>query len=69
MANHGSDSAYQIAQVYADRGEADKALDWLDRGYQQHDSGMPYIKSEGLFKPLRQNPRYIKLLKMMALPQ
>ncbi len=69
IANHGSDSAYQIAQVYADRGEADKALDWLDRGYQQHDSGMPYIKSEGLFKALHQNPRYIELLKKMALPQ
>ena len=69
IARHASDAAYQIAQVYADRGEADKALDWLDRGYQQHDSGMPYLKSEGLFKGLRQNPRYIELLKKMALSQ
>jgi tetratricopeptide (TPR) repeat protein len=68
IANHSSDSAYQIAQVYADRGEAEKALDWLERGYQQHDSGMPYIKSEELFKGLHQNPRYIQLLEKMQLP-
>ncbi|HUK42861.1 MAG TPA: protein kinase [Candidatus Bathyarchaeia archaeon] len=67
IARHASDAAYQIAQVYADRGEADKALDWLDRGYQQHDSGMPYLKSEGLFKGLHQNPRYIEILKRMRL--
>jgi hypothetical protein len=30
---------------------------------------MPGLKSEGLFKGLRQNPRYIELLKKMALPQ
>ena len=69
IASHPNESAYQIASAYAYRGEADKALDWLDRGYQQHDSGMPYLKSEGLFKGLRQNPRYIELLKKMALPQ
>jgi eukaryotic-like serine/threonine-protein kinase len=68
IASHGSESAYQIAQVYAYRGEADKALEWLDRAYRQHDSGLPYLKSEGLFKGLQQNPRYVQLLKKMALP-
>ena len=69
IASHASDAAYQIASAYAYRGEADKALDWLDRGYQQHDSGMPGLKSEVLFKGLHQNPRYIDLLKKMDLPQ
>jgi eukaryotic-like serine/threonine-protein kinase len=69
IASHGSGAAYQVASVYAYRGEADKALDWLYRGYRQHDSGMPYLKSEGLFKGLRQNPRYVELLKKMDLPQ
>jgi eukaryotic-like serine/threonine-protein kinase len=69
IANHGSESAYQIAQVYAYRGEMDKALDWLNRAYQQHDSGLPYLKSDGLFKSLHQNPRYIQLLEKMQLPQ
>jgi len=68
IASHGNESAYQIAQVYADRGQADKALDWLERAYQQHDSGLPYLKSEGLFKGLHQNPRYIELLGKMQIP-
>ncbi|MGO9516961.1 MAG: protein kinase domain-containing protein [Candidatus Korobacteraceae bacterium] len=69
IANHGSDSAYQVAEVYAYRGEVDKALEWLNRAYQQHDSGLMFLKTDGLFKGLHQNPRYLDLLKKMALPQ
>jgi eukaryotic-like serine/threonine-protein kinase len=68
ITRHANESAYQIAEVYAYRGEADKALDWLDRAYQQHDTGIPFLKSDGLFKGLHQNPRYIELLKKMGLP-
>ena len=68
IASHGNDGAYQIAEVYAYRGEMDKALEWLDRAYQQHDSGLPGLKTDGLFKSLHQNTHYIELLKKMALP-
>ena len=68
IAKYGGDAAYQVAEVYAYRGEVDKALEWLNRAYQQHDSGLMGLKSDGLFKGLRQNPRYIELLKKMALP-
>ncbi len=68
IARYGSGAAYQVAEVYAYRGEVDKALEWLDRAYQQHDSGLTYLKTDGLFKGLHQNPRYIELLKKMALP-
>jgi hypothetical protein len=68
IARHGNDAAYQIAEVYAFRGETDKALEWLNRAYQQHDSGLTGLKSDGLFKGLRQNPRYIQLLRQMQLP-
>ena len=56
IATHSSDGAYQVAGVYAYRGEVDKALEWLNRAYQQHDSGLMYLKSDGLFKGLHQNP-------------
>jgi serine/threonine protein kinase len=68
IASHGNDGAYQIAQVYAYRGEVDKALEWLNRAYEQRDSGLMGLKSDGLFKGLRQNPRYIQLLEKMQLP-
>jgi non-specific serine/threonine protein kinase len=38
------DSAQQIAEVYAFRGENDKAFEWLDRAYKQHDGGLSEIK-------------------------
>lgn len=68
IASHGSDGAYQVAEVYAYRGEDDIALDWLERAYQQHDSGVTYVKADNLFNHLRQNPRYLRLLEKMQLP-
>ena len=56
--------AYQIAEVYAYRGEVDKASDWMDRAYQQHDRGLLVVKSDWLIKNLPQDPRYTELLKM-----
>jgi len=59
--------AYQIAEVYAYRGEVDEAFDWMDRAYQQHDHGLLVVKSDWLIKNLRQDPRYTELLKKMHL--
>jgi hypothetical protein len=60
--------AYQIAEVYAYRGESDKSFEWLDHAYQQCDPGLPEIKSNPLFTNLHHDPRYTKLLKEMRLP-
>jgi tetratricopeptide (TPR) repeat protein len=60
--------AYQIAEVYAYRGESDKSFEWLEHAYQQRDPGLPEIKSNPLFKNLRRDPRYAELLKRMRLP-
>ena len=68
IAAHANDSAFQIAEVYAYRGEVDKAIQWLDRAYEQHDSGLIGLKLDPLFKSLHQNPRYIEILKKMRLP-
>jgi tetratricopeptide (TPR) repeat protein len=69
IAAHANDSAFQIAEVYAYRGEVDKAIQWLDRAYEQHDSGLIGLKLDPLFKSLHQNPRYIEILKKMRLQQ
>jgi TolB-like protein/DNA-binding winged helix-turn-helix (wHTH) protein/Flp pilus assembly protein TadD len=60
--------AYQIAEVYAHRGESHKSFEWLDHAYQQRDPGLPEIKSNPLFRNLHHDPRYTKLLKEMRLP-
>jgi TolB-like protein/DNA-binding winged helix-turn-helix (wHTH) protein/tetratricopeptide (TPR) repeat protein len=60
-------SAYQIAQVYAYRGESDKSFEWLERAYDQRDTGLPTFNTEPLFKNLHHDPRYAELLKKMRL--
>jgi len=68
IAKNHTDAAYQIAQVYAYRGESDKSFEWLDHAYTQRDPGLPEIKTDPLLKILRHDPRFIELLKKMRLP-
>jgi TolB-like protein/DNA-binding winged helix-turn-helix (wHTH) protein/Flp pilus assembly protein TadD len=68
MSKYGTEGAYQIARVYAFRGESDKSFEWLDRAYKQRDSGLPGFNTDPLFKNLRRDPRYTELLKKMRLP-
>ncbi|MDT7810237.1 MAG: eukaryotic-like serine/threonine-protein kinase, partial [Acidobacteriaceae bacterium] len=68
IAKHQADAAYQIAQVYAYRGESGQSFEWLEHAYQQRDPGLPEINSDPLFKNLRHDPRYADLLKKMHLP-
>jgi tetratricopeptide (TPR) repeat protein len=62
------DAAYQIAEVYAFRGDADRAFEWLDRSYAQRDGGLTEVKGDPLLRKIRSDPRYTALLKKMRLP-
>ncbi|HYL16441.1 MAG TPA: tetratricopeptide repeat protein [Terriglobales bacterium] len=64
---HGT-AAFQIAEVYAFRGEADRAFEWLERAYSQRDSGLTETKGDPLLKSLEHDPRYTAFLKKMRLP-
>jgi TolB-like protein/DNA-binding winged helix-turn-helix (wHTH) protein/Flp pilus assembly protein TadD len=68
IAKHSSDSAYQIAQVYAFRGEPDKSFSWLERAYKQRDPGITQFKCDPRLKDLRHDARFADLLKKMHLP-
>ena len=68
ITTHQNDSAYQIAEAFAYRGEVDKAFEWLDRAYRQRDPGMLELKTGPLMSSLRHDPGYTELLKKMRLP-
>jgi len=68
LATYQNDCAFQIGEVYAYRGETDKAFEWLDRAYRQRDPGTPELKTDPLMRSLHQDPRYAELLKQMHLP-
>jgi TolB-like protein/Flp pilus assembly protein TadD len=68
-AKHAQDAAYQIAEVYAWRGEKDNSFEWLQRAYTQHDDGLSSIKFDPLLATLRTDARYAALLKELGLPE
>ena len=63
-----SNSAYQIAEIYAYRGENDNAFIWLERAYKQKDSGLSEMKSDPLLYNIVKDKRYTALLTKMKLP-
>ena len=69
IAQYQDVAAYQIAEVYAYRGELDQAFHWLERARQQHDGGLGWLKSEWLLKNLRRDPRYSRLLREVNLAE
>jgi len=60
-------AAYQIADVYAYRGQSDHAFEWLERAYREHDGGLLNLKIDPLLNGLRRDPRYSALLAKMHL--
>ena len=69
IAKDADGSAFQIAEVLAWWGDKDKAIQWLDRAYSQHDGGLATVKVDPLLRSLRPDPRYKAFLKKMNLPE
>ena len=62
-------SPYHMAYVYTGLGEYDRAMDWLERAYEERAGAMFGIKGSFLFTPLRSHPRFRALLRKMNLDQ
>jgi serine/threonine-protein kinase len=68
IANGRDQLAYQIAQVYAVRGEKEKAFEWLQISFDTHDTGTLGLLIDPLIRDLRTDPRYKNLLAKLGLP-
>jgi tetratricopeptide (TPR) repeat protein len=68
IAKFQADSAYQIAEAYAFRGQTDRCFEWLNRAYRQRDGGLIDVKINPLFENLHRDPRYAEFLRTMRLP-
>jgi serine/threonine-protein kinase len=64
---YGSDSPYQIAEVYGARGDADNAFLWLEKTYADRDPGLSYMKMDPTLGKIRSDPRWQPLLAKMRL--
>jgi len=64
-AGNTANSYYKLADSYAMIGEDEKALDWLEKAYESHQTNQMNWNLH--FKNLRNNPRYIAIVKGMGL--
>jgi adenylate cyclase len=60
-------AAYQIAEVYAYRGDKDRAFEWLERARRQRDAGLGGMRRDPLLANLKVDPRWNAFLHTMGL--
>jgi adenylate cyclase len=58
---------YNIALIYNALEMRDNALEWLEKGYQLRDPKMTFLKVEPKWNNLRNEPRFVDLMKRMNL--
>ena len=58
IATGADEAAYQIAEAYAVRGDADQVFAWLERAWVNRDSGLRRLLSDPLMAGYRADPRF-----------
>ena len=66
---YASSAAYQIAMIFAWRNERERALEWLERAYQQRDGGLEDLRVGAMLRNVRGEARYKALLRKMNFPE
>jgi tetratricopeptide (TPR) repeat protein len=61
-------SPWAFAVIHTGLGQTDVALDWLERAYAERDWRVAWIGPEPALDPLRDDPRYVALLRKLDLP-
>ena len=60
-------AAYQIAEVYAYRGDKDRAFEWLERARRQRDGSLGFMRCDPFLANLHEDPRWDVFLRKMGL--
>jgi len=66
IAKYEKDWSYNIAYVYAYRGEADKTFAWLDKAVEYGDPGLGEIVTDNLFDKIHADPRWLPFLRKLG---
>ncbi|HET6646042.1 MAG TPA: tetratricopeptide repeat protein, partial [Pyrinomonadaceae bacterium] len=59
---------YSIANAFNGLGDREKALAWLERGFQEHDVRLIFLKVDPKWNNLRSEPRFQDLMRRVGLP-
>ena len=62
-------SSVDMVMRYVIGNQPGKTMDWLEKGYEEHDPAMTYIATKtSNFAPLFDNPRFLDIVEKMNLP-
>ncbi len=68
LARERNVDAIVFAGIHAALGEKEAALDWLEKGYEEHSITMPWVAEHLFFDGLRDEPRFQSLVERIGLP-
>ena len=60
---------YRIAQIYAAMGNKDKTIEYLRTAIDEHEPDILYISNMHYYDPMRDDPRFVELMKKVGFPQ
>ena len=58
-------SPVAIAGMHASLGDKDEAIDWLEKAYLEHSPYLASLRIERWFDPIRQDPRFVALVRKL----
>jgi len=64
---HDYVSPVELATLYIGLGDNQRALDWVERAYDERRGWMAYLNVHPIVDPLRGDPRFQSLVKKMGL--
>jgi len=67
MDRAGNGASYQFAQIYAQWGNTEKALEWLQTALDVRDPGIVQAGDDRLLAPLKGNPEFDRILREIGL--
>ena len=62
-------SAYDIALINVGLGDTERAMQWLERAYQERSDGLVYLKVDPRLDGLQSDPRFASLGRRLGLPR
>jgi hypothetical protein len=65
----GDAAAYQYAEIFAQWGDRNTALDWVEKALKLRDPGLVYTKVDPLMDPLRGEPRFQAVVQKLNFPR
>jgi tetratricopeptide (TPR) repeat protein len=58
---------FDFAVVYAGLGDYEKAMDYLDKAYEERLGGLVFVRNSPVYKHLKEHPRFKELIRKMGM--